>query len=484
MQRLGQDSLVFDQPAEAPRRDDLLLGGLGFQIEAGQAVQLTHCPLDLHAETHPYSLVTDAAGVPLVSYVCTAAAELRLARGTRLWSDQTAATGSFSGPTRAAAWGDYDGDGWQDIYVANYGAPSLLLHNAWGSFTNVATAPVNSSFAEAGQWADYDNDGDLDLFVAGGPMPNLLCRNSGAAGGFSFTDVRALGFSETTADAAWVDANGDGAVDLLLSNYSRPNSLLQNQDAAGGYGFSDIASGALLSVGATVGARVGTVGGGVFRVAMITPQPFTGVAVLDQLASGFIVEGPAVTPGGYPTGIAWADYNDDTVQDLLVCRGWPGDPTSTTVLYRGSGPSYAAMVVADLAIPAYAAAWGDVDNDGDQDVYVVGYGVANRLLRNDSSSAVTAFTNVTPEILAVSGTGQGVALADYDRDGDLDFFLANDGSTSRLYQNNQRTGNSWLEVQLKGIGSNRGGIGARIMVSAGAGSSGGRSAAAAPHRAE
>ncbi len=416
------------------------------------------------------SLAFDSSGAPCISYISATAGELRFAVGARLWSDLTTYTGSYSGPTQGVAWGDYDNDGWPDLFLSNNGAASVLLHSSYGSFTNVAVSPVNYANCVAAQWADYDNDGDLDLFTAGGGMSNKLFRNLGAAGGYAFQELLGRPVSDTTAEGVWLDADGDGNVDLLLASYLYPNQLLHNSGEGGGYAFTNTASGELLGVGATAFASVAwwASAADFIDIAVITPQPNLGLRLLHNTGTTFGA-GPALAPGGYINGLAWGDYNNDSRPDLLVIRGMNGDPLSTALLYRSDGTfgPFSAQSVPALAIPSRSAAWGDVDNDGDLDVYVTGLGVPDRLLRNDSSGTTTAFTDITPPLLAVSGTGRAAAFADCDLDGDLDLFLANDGSTSRLFRNDLENGNHWLKIELRGPGGSRNVTGARISLTAG-----------------
>ncbi len=129
---------------------------------------------------------------------------------------------------------------------------------------------------------------------------------------------------------------------------------------------------------------------------------------------------------------SWADYDKDGLPDLFICNAG-----SANLLLRNTGD----YIFEEVAIPeslaaphadSRAAAWGDFDNDGDLDVYLVNSGSPNGLFRNDGD---LGFSDVTPEILAYEGPGRGAAWADYDLDGDLDLFLVNYGGGCKLLTN-------------------------------------------------
>nr|MBN2278071.1 VCBS repeat-containing protein [candidate division Zixibacteria bacterium] len=146
-------------------------------------------------------------------------------------------TGDYS---HSMAWGDYDNDGYPDIYITKYGAsrPNLLLrNNGNGTFSDVTAAPLNITDASYGLgWGDYDNDGYLDLFVACRKYSNHLLHNNGNG---TFTDVTSgpLAGPDSTVDVVWGDYDNDMDLDLYLVNNKAANKLFRND---GGGAFTDI----------------------------------------------------------------------------------------------------------------------------------------------------------------------------------------------------------------------------------------------------
>jgi hypothetical protein len=333
--------------------------------------------------------------------------------GDGTFSEVTDVAGVTGGAisTSGSSWGDFDNDSYLDLYLGNSGTNRLYHSNGDGTFTDVtfAAGVGNTEEARSPVWGDYDADGDLDVFVPSRYGPDALYRNEGDG---TFTDVStAAGISDTSAvSASWCDYDDDGDVDLYVCRHYRRNSLYQN-DGKGG--FVDVSSDA--------GVRF---------------------------------------DGG--SGVSWADYDNDGDFDLCVgrigenhlCRN-EGDGTFSDVTEASgvSNPRSTRSVV-----------WGDYDADGDLDLYVGNhFSHTNALYRNEGNGT---FTEVMDEvgIADVSG-GQNAAWCDYDNDGDLDICF-DYRATGVLYRNNGHS-NNWLEINLVGSDCNTFGIGARVTVVAG-----------------
>ena len=373
--------------------------------------------------------------------------------------------------------GDYDNDGWPDIYVANYGKNRLYHNNHDGTFTDVAEkAGVTLGGWSAGPtWGDYDHDGLLDLFVPGyvkfdpdhppiagqGSIPPGFCKFRGVEvmcgprglpgeqdhlfhnnGDGTFTDVSVrAGVSDPKGyygfASVFVDVDDDGWVDLVVANDSVPNYLYHNR-------------------------RDGS---------------FEDVSYL----SGF-----ALTEDGREQasmGIAVGDYNRDGKVDLYV-TAFSDDYNA---LYRNEGEGNFSDVtyqsnLADPTIPFLA--WGtgflDFDNDGLLDIFVANghvypgvdrqdwgttWAQRPQLFRNLDGARFREVPPATGSGLADVVTARGAAFGDLFNDGHLDVVINNVDSTPTLLRNVVKNDNHWLSLKLiGGAKSPRDAIGTKVFV--------------------
>ena len=367
-----------------------------------------------------------------------------------------------SGNGAGVAWGDYDGDGDSDFYLANNGTNLLYRSNGDGTFTEVgSSAGVNDSSNGRGvAWGDYDNDGDLDLYLANFNGANRLYQNDGND---TFTEV---GSSASVNDSgggdgvAWGDYDGDGDLDLFVAN--RSSGLLYQNGGSGTFAQVTSSAGTNSSGNSHSGVWGDYDSDGDLDLYVTDPggtnwlyQNSGNGAFAEVTASA----GVNYTGGGHGVGAAWGDYDGDGDLDLAVAMS----NNAVNVLYQNDGDGIFSEVASSAGVndggQGQGIAWADYDNDGNLDLYVVNSGSANRLYRNGGSGT---FLEVgSSEGVHDSGSGSGASWADYDGDGDQDLYVTNTSSANQLYKNAGNT-NRWLTVKLVGMSSNKSGIGVKV----------------------
>ncbi len=450
--------------------------------------------------------------------------------------------GMFTSGGSSAAVGDYDGDGFDDIFVtdSDNGTRNHLFHNNGnGTFTDVAeklgVAGGNDPLTIVADalWFDYDNDGREDLLVARFGTP-ILYHNEG---GGKFKDVSAGSglnkFGNTIAVIAF-DYDNDGNLDIMLGNYFKPVNLIEQKDKHVLPNDLDNAVN----------------GGGV----SLWKGDGKGHFVDTTVKAGFAKH------TGWTLDIAHADFNNDGLQDIYLACDYGtdriyfnnGDGTFREETEKSIGFDTRKGMNADIAdydndgwldiyvtnitdeymkecnmlwhnnhdgtftdvsketntcatLWGWAAKFGDFDNDGWKDLFVVnGLRSGNKdnyipVLVNLITQPGVDFTDVTvwphigqmtwsgfqkkkmfrnlggqtfKEISGEAGVdneldGRGIGMGDFDNDGRLDLYQANADQPSLLYRGVTEGGGNWVQLKLTGTKSNRDAIGARITLSAG-----------------
>jgi len=246
-----------------------------------------------------------------------------------------------------SAWGDYDRDGFLDLFISIFEGQNRLFHNNGdGTFTAITTERIvndNGTFNGA-SWADFDNDGDLDLFVANWPVAlSFLYRNNGD-GTFANITATATGSERgSSAGPAWGDYDNDGFLDLFVANGAEvaataETSFLYHNNGDGT--FTSITEGPVVSVlGASFSAAWGDYDNdGLLDLFVSNGGNFDNFLYRNEGNGRFtrITTGSLVHDGGYSVGCVWGDYDNDGFIDLFVANG-ANSQAQNDFLYRNNG---------------------------------------------------------------------------------------------------------------------------------------------------
>jgi hypothetical protein len=381
------------------------------------------------------------------------------------FEDVTAKAGlQGAGYGMGVAVGDYDNDGFEDLFVTGYGGNHLYHNNGNGTFTDVTenAGVAGSGWSTSAAWADLDGDGLLDLIVlrylqwdftdiwCGQRKPGyrsfchpdefrsiapLVYHNDGNGHFTEITKQAGLEKPGNSLGIAIADFNGDGHVDIFIANDSVPEFLYKNK------------------------------GDGTFQEVGL----FAGVAVD---ADGHAYAG---------MGIDFADYDNDGLPDIVVTDL----AYQKYALYRNNGDGTFSYVTdtAGLGTMTFLhSGWGmrflDYDNDGWKDLLIgqahvmdtievnypqLHYREPMLLARNTGHSFVD-LSGESGSVFHESWVSRGLAIGDIDNDGRLDAVVTENGGPAHILHNETLTENHWLTLNLVGHKSNRDAIGAEVKI--------------------
>ncbi len=386
----------------------------------------------------------------------------------------------------ALAFGDYDGDGLFDLYLANSGAPGALYRNQGkGSFEKIPNSGIDySGITMTPLWGDFDNDQDLDLYLINFGA-NRLYRNDGTR----FRDVTGeAGVGDTSwgTSGAFVDYDHDGDLDLFVANFADPQQQVSASTAFpkglrgadnviyrnnGDATFTDVSKESGLAGGARRSLGVMATDYNNSRdIDLLVVNHDSPAQLFSNLRDGTFRDEASQIPGS-ATGLGIADWNQDGLMDFALAG-----PDGLRVLTNRGHRGWDEKKVASTPQPGgfQTAHFLDYDNDGDLDLLWAGGALFDSAARGANflllENRAGEWKDATRQVGLDSYQGlplRGLSIADFDNDGDLDFAAAVNGSKPLLFRNEGGNRNNWLQVQLVATNSNRFGIGTKVEILAG-----------------
>ncbi len=400
--------------------------------------------------------------------------QINLAVDPSIKFDKDLSSGLSTGTTDSwsASWGDYDNDGFEDLFVPEYDktkASHLYHNNGNGTFTETNTAIASDKVsATAGTWGDYDNDGDLDLYVSTNiGAPGLLYNNQGngnfskvVAGDIATDD----GYDHT---ASWIDYDNDGFLDLFVLDImpTQFNKLYHNN---GNGTFTKVNDATIVTaVSSSIGATWSDYDNDGDMDIFIPNRDKENFLYRNDGKGKFtkITTGVIVTESLGSVGSSWGDYDNDGDMDLFVANA----SAKFNSLYNNNGDGTFHKVTSGSVVTdkgnSHGSAWADLDNDGDLDLYVTNdAGEGNFFYVNNGDGT---FQKIENDLTELKQNSFGTAVADYDNDGDIDIFVANHGGQpNQLYINSRGRCSNSICFKLIGTKSNRSAIGAKVRIKA------------------
>jgi PKD repeat protein len=365
---------------------------------------------------------------------------------------------------------DFNLDGRDDITVTNFSGNDYSYLNNGNSYSAGSNAITGKSYPSSGlTWGDFNNDSDPDLFISTQGPNNHLFQNDGYGGFVEVLEGPHIEEQLLSSHATWVDIDNDGWLDLFLANTQSfsagggaPNSLFLNNE---GTSFTKITEGEIVS------DKQNSMCGNWADIDNDGDQDLLSLNMGDNNflylnnGDGTFMKStdPAITNNQlFSISCSWVDCNNDGYLDVYIGNG--GFRSDTNYLFMNNGDATFTKItegdIVNTKLDTWNSLWGDLDNDGDQDMIEVPISTRCILYVNNGNGSFSSSELDLDYTAMCSG-----AMADLDKDGDLDFLL---NSASRQSGNiicyNDGNSNNWVQVDYKGITGS--GIGARVKLKA------------------
>lgn len=393
-----------------------------------------------------------------------------------------------TGVSMGAVWADVNNDGFEDLFVYKWGKPELYLNNKGEDFENISLSAglpawINSN---AAIWFDYNNDGYVDLFIGGyykkeidlwnlentSIMPesfeyannggrNYLLENRGDG---TFADVTSdKGFFSTrwTLAIGALDVDHNGLLDLYIANDYSVDELYLNLD---GKEFKEIGKASKIGYAPKSGMNVSIAdvkndGNFSIYISNITEMGillqgnnfWQQAGSLDQIQFSNVAGALGVELGGWSYGSQFGDLNNDGFQDLYLANGFISATKNNSYWY-----DYSKITGGNKTIISDAANWPDMEGRSQS-----GY-QSNKIWVNGKEGIFAGVSEYVSEMPTYDS--RAVAMADLWNRGVLDVIVANQGANVSVLKNSLPEGNNWIALKLEGVQSNKSAIGAKVTL--------------------
>ena len=391
-----------------------------------------------------------------------------------------------TGVSMGAIWGDFDNDGYQDLFLYKWGKPELFHNEGGKKFVNVTEGSGLPKWVNANSaiWFDFDNDGKLDLFIGGYYNENFdlehltttkimpesfryannggrkyLLKNMGNGRFKDVTEEYGLTSTKWTLAAGAADFNGDGYPELYVANDYNVDEFYINDK-----GKKFIERGKLAGVGNIPKSGMSVSFGD------INNKGALGIYTTNITEPGILIQGnnywqqknsssgelsfvnlaqlSGIENAGWSYGAQFGDLDNDGFTDLYAANGFISAKKGTSYWYE-----YSKVTGGNSKIIGDAANWPDMQGKSQS-----GY-QENKIWLNNSDGL---FQDVSGKVCPyVTFDSRAVAMADLWNRGVLDVVVANQNNIPLIYKNNPQTGNHWIDFDLRGVASNASAIGAR-----------------------